>query len=81
MTSYNSSQSYYTDTSIDNSGRSWTWFTCNEVGYFQDAAPLGVPSLVSRLVQPSADLVSPISPIEGTPSYQHSSAHLLFYVP
>lgn len=24
---YNGSQSYYTDTEIDNAGRSWTWIT------------------------------------------------------
>jgi hypothetical protein len=43
---------------VDNSGRSWTWFTCTEVGFFQDGAPTNVPSLVSRLVQPSMDRVS-----------------------
>lgn len=30
---------------------------CNEVGYFQDGAPLGHPSLVTRLVQPAYDEV------------------------
>jgi len=52
---YNRSESYYTDTTIDNAGRSWTWVVCNEVGYFQDAAPTGHPTLVSRLDQPSSD--------------------------
>ncbi|KAI0065743.1 hypothetical protein BV25DRAFT_1978526 [Artomyces pyxidatus] len=28
---------------------------CNEMGFFQDSAPLGKPSLVSRLVVPSGD--------------------------
>ncbi|EIN10777.1 hypothetical protein PUNSTDRAFT_132850 [Punctularia strigosozonata HHB-11173 SS5] len=52
---YNTSQSYWTDTSINNSGRSWQWIVCNEVGFFQDSAPVGTPSLVSRLIQPAYD--------------------------
>ncbi|KAJ7167611.1 serine carboxypeptidase S28-domain-containing protein [Mycena filopes] len=48
--SYNTSQSYWTDTSIDNAGR------CNEVGFLQESAPPAQPSLVSRLIQPSYDL-------------------------
>jgi hypothetical protein len=34
---------------------------CNEVGYFQDAAPANHPTLVSRLDQPSSDEVIPLS--------------------
>jgi hypothetical protein len=42
----------YTDTSVDNTGnRQWTWMLCNEpFGYWQDGAPKGVPTIVSRLV-------------------------------
>ncbi|KAJ7284199.1 serine carboxypeptidase S28-domain-containing protein [Mycena rebaudengoi] len=54
--SYNTSQAYWTDTTVDNSGRSWFWIVCNEVGYLQDGAPKGHPSLVTRLVQPAYDL-------------------------
>ncbi|KAJ6551802.1 serine carboxypeptidase S28-domain-containing protein [Mycena capillaripes] len=54
--SYNTSQSFWTDTTIDNSGRSWFWIVCNEVGYLQESPPPGLPSLVTRLVQPSYDL-------------------------
>ncbi|KAJ7724875.1 serine carboxypeptidase S28-domain-containing protein [Mycena metata] len=54
--SYNTSQAYWTDTSIDNSGRSWFWIVCNEVGFLQESAPPGSPSLVSRLIQPAYDL-------------------------
>ncbi|KAK7062118.1 peptidase S28 [Favolaschia claudopus] len=54
--SYNTSQAFWTDTSIDNAGRSWMWIVCNEVGFLQESAPPGVPSLVSRLIQPSYDL-------------------------
>ncbi|KDR84025.1 hypothetical protein GALMADRAFT_54306 [Galerina marginata CBS 339.88] len=53
---YDTSLSYWTDTSIDNAGRSWFWIVCNEVGYLQEGAPLFHPSLVTRLVQPSYDL-------------------------
>lgn len=56
LTSYNTSQPYWTDTSIDNAGRSWFWIVCNEVGFLQESAPPGVPSLVSRLIQPPYDL-------------------------
>ncbi|KAF4598845.1 hypothetical protein EYR38_007253 [Pleurotus pulmonarius] len=54
--SYNATQEFYTDTDIDNSNRSWFWIVCNEVGYLQDGAPANSPSLVTRLVQPTADL-------------------------
>jgi pimeloyl-ACP methyl ester carboxylesterase len=53
---YDPTQAFYTDTSVDNSGRSWFWIVCNEVGYLQEGAPKGHPSLVTRLVQPSYDL-------------------------
>ncbi|KAI0029923.1 serine carboxypeptidase S28-domain-containing protein [Vararia minispora EC-137] len=46
---------YYTNTTIDNADRSWAWVLCNEVGYFRDAAPAHLPTLVSRLVQPRRD--------------------------
>lgn len=53
--SYNPTQSFYTDTEINNSGRSWTWIVCNQVGYLQEGPPVGVPALVTRLVQPPYD--------------------------
>jgi len=53
--SYDPTQSYYTDISVDNSGRSWEWFVCNYVGFLQDGAPIYWPSLVSRLIQPIYD--------------------------
>lgn len=49
---YDTTQTSWHDTSIDNAGRSWTWIVCNEVGYFQEGAPLGQKSIVTRLVQP-----------------------------
>ncbi|PBK97921.1 hypothetical protein ARMGADRAFT_1076366 [Armillaria gallica] len=54
--SYDATQDFYTDTSIDNAGRSWMWIVCNEVGYLQDGSPQGLPAIVTRLVQPSYDL-------------------------
>ncbi|PFH52555.1 hypothetical protein AMATHDRAFT_1958 [Amanita thiersii Skay4041] len=53
---YDTTQPYWTDTSIDNAGRSWFWIVCNEVGYLQARAPDDQPSLVTRLVQPPYDL-------------------------
>ncbi|KAG6896631.1 hypothetical protein C0992_007037 [Termitomyces sp. T32_za158] len=53
---YDPTQSYWTDTSVDNAWRSWFWIVCNEVGYLQEGAPKGYPTLVSRLIQPSYDL-------------------------
>ncbi|KIL68178.1 hypothetical protein M378DRAFT_158717 [Amanita muscaria Koide BX008] len=53
---YDATQSYYTNTTIDNANRSWFWFVCNEVGYLQEGAPLGTPTLASRLIQPPYDL-------------------------
>ncbi|KAI0065739.1 peptidase S28, partial [Artomyces pyxidatus] len=50
---YNASSSYWTDTSLGNDARSWFWIVCNEMGFFQDAAPAGHPSLVSSLVRAS----------------------------
>ncbi|KAF8995657.1 serine carboxypeptidase S28-domain-containing protein [Cyathus striatus] len=49
---YNTSQAFWTDTTIDNAGRSWMWIVCNEVGYLQGGAPVNQPTLVTRLVQP-----------------------------
>jgi hypothetical protein len=53
---YNTSQAFWTDTTIDNSERSWFWIVCNEVGFLQEGAPTTSPTLVTRLVQPIYDL-------------------------
>ncbi|KAF5392923.1 hypothetical protein D9757_001233 [Collybiopsis confluens] len=53
---YDPTQAYYTDTAIDNAGRSWTWIVCNEVGFLQDGAPTNVPTIVTRLAQPVSDI-------------------------
>ncbi|KAH9943800.1 peptidase S28 [Amylocystis lapponica] len=53
--SYDPTQSYYSDISIDNAGRSWEWIVCNYMGFLQDGAPLGYPTIVTRLVQPLYD--------------------------
>ncbi|KAL0955656.1 hypothetical protein HGRIS_001883 [Hohenbuehelia grisea] len=54
--SYNVTQDYWTNTTVDNANRSWFWIVCNEVGFLQEGAPTGQPSLVTRLVQPAYDL-------------------------
>ncbi|KAG7096411.1 hypothetical protein E1B28_003851 [Marasmius oreades] len=53
---YDANSTFYTDTSIDNAGRSWFWIVCNQVGYLQDGPPKGQPAVVTRLVQPSSDI-------------------------
>lgn len=49
---YNASSPIYTDTSVNNTiDRQWMWFLCNEpFGFWQDGAPAGTPTIVSRLV-------------------------------
>ncbi|RUP44430.1 serine carboxypeptidase S28-domain-containing protein [Jimgerdemannia flammicorona] len=48
--SYDPKNSFYTNTTLNNAGRSWTWQLCLEFGYWQAAAPKGHPTLISRLV-------------------------------
>ncbi|KAJ9157854.1 putative Serine peptidase [Pleurostoma richardsiae] len=52
---YNASNPFYTDLSLDNAaGRQWMWYLCNEpLEFWQDGAPAGVPSIVSRLINPA----------------------------
>ncbi|CAI7666909.1 unnamed protein product [Penicillium manginii] len=49
---YNASSPMFTDRSVNNTiDRQWQWFLCNEpLFYWQDAAPSGASSLVSRTV-------------------------------
>jgi hypothetical protein len=49
---YNASNPMFTDTSLSNTvDRQWEWMLCNEpFGYWQDGAPAGRPSIVSRTV-------------------------------
>jgi hypothetical protein len=58
--------------------RSWTWFTCNEVGFFQDAAPTTSPTLVSRLVQPAGDLVCRVDPFDSLRAHELMSIASMF---
>jgi len=53
--SYDANSTYYTSTAVDNANRSWFWFVCNEVGFLQESAPKGWPSLVSRTLHPAYD--------------------------
>ncbi|KAF4626929.1 hypothetical protein G7Y89_g11228 [Cudoniella acicularis] len=49
---YNTSNTYYTDYTVGNPwDRQWNWFLCNQpFAYWQDGAPEGIPTIVSRLV-------------------------------
>ncbi|KAK6439522.1 hypothetical protein LTR95_004273 [Oleoguttula sp. CCFEE 5521] len=54
LNSYSATSPLYTDTSLSNAvDRQWVWMTCNEpFGYWQDGAPEGTPTIVSRLITP-----------------------------
>ncbi|TDL29923.1 peptidase S28 [Rickenella mellea] len=47
---------FWTDPTLGNAARSWSWLVCNELGFFQDGAPTNQPTLVSRIIQPAYDL-------------------------
>lgn len=53
---YDPTADYWTNISVDNKIRSWFWFVCNEVGWFQSAAPASKPTLISRLIPADYDL-------------------------
>ncbi|KAG2346899.1 hypothetical protein BDR05DRAFT_928527 [Suillus weaverae] len=44
---------YWTNVTVDNSGRSWFWMVCNQIGFYEVAPPEGQPAIVSRILQPS----------------------------
>ncbi|KAF8827196.1 hypothetical protein HHX47_DHR5000591 [Lentinula edodes] len=56
LDSYDSTATYFTNTTIDNPYRSWNWILCNELSFSQSSPPPGVPALVSRIVQPEYDI-------------------------
>ncbi|KAG2048971.1 hypothetical protein BDR06DRAFT_962018 [Suillus hirtellus] len=49
---YNTSQPYWTNVTVNNAGRSWFWMVCNQVGWYQVGPPEGQPAIVSRILQP-----------------------------
>ncbi|OJA10423.1 hypothetical protein AZE42_08964 [Rhizopogon vesiculosus] len=49
---YDTSESYGTNTTVNNAVRSWTWMVCNQVGLYQDGPPYGQPAIVSRILDP-----------------------------
>ncbi|KAI0261078.1 peptidase S28 [Gloeopeniophorella convolvens] len=52
---YNTSQSFWTDISVDDANRSWFWIVCTAMGFLQESAPVGHQTLVSRIIQPIYD--------------------------
>ncbi|KAG1734459.1 peptidase S28 [Suillus paluster] len=52
---YNTSQSYWTNVTVDNADRSWTWMVCNQIGFYQVGPPEGQPAIVSHILQPIYD--------------------------
>ncbi|KAI0040526.1 peptidase S28 [Auriscalpium vulgare] len=53
--SYNANDTFWTSTDVNNDYRSWSWIVCTEMGFFQESAPLGYPTIVSRVLQPAYD--------------------------
>ncbi|KAF8552214.1 hypothetical protein OG21DRAFT_1465999 [Imleria badia] len=49
---YDTSQAYWTNVTVNNANRSWFWMVCNQVGYYQVGPPPGQPTIVSRILQP-----------------------------
>jgi len=50
---YNPTLSFYTNTTIDNSVRSWQWLCCNYFGFWNVGPPRGQQSLASHLITPA----------------------------
>ncbi|KAG2357279.1 peptidase S28 [Suillus spraguei] len=46
---------YWTNITVDNANRSWFWMVCNQEGFYQVGPPEGQPAVVSRILQPSFD--------------------------
>ncbi|KIK48996.1 hypothetical protein CY34DRAFT_429555 [Suillus luteus UH-Slu-Lm8-n1] len=44
---------YWTNITVNNWDRSWTWMVCNQIGFYQVGPPEGQPTIVSRILQPS----------------------------
>ncbi|KAI0043743.1 hypothetical protein FA95DRAFT_1498122, partial [Auriscalpium vulgare] len=56
--SYNANDTFWTSTDVNNDYRSWSWIVCTELGFFQESAPLGHPTIVSRVLQPAYDEIT-----------------------
>ncbi|KAG2039982.1 peptidase S28 [Suillus americanus] len=52
---YNTSQPYWTNVTVNNANRSWFWMVCNQVGWYQVGPPECEPAIVSRILQPIYD--------------------------
>jgi hypothetical protein len=49
---YDASQAYWTNITVNNASRSWFWMVCSQLGYYLVGPPEGQPTIVSRIVQP-----------------------------
>ena len=50
--SYDASQAYWTNVTVNNNYRSWFWMLCSQIGFYQASPPEGQPAIVSRILQP-----------------------------
>ncbi|KZO98573.1 hypothetical protein CALVIDRAFT_478445 [Calocera viscosa TUFC12733] len=53
--SYDTTNPTYTNVTIDQADRSWSWTCCNFVGWWEVGAPSGHPSIASRVLTPAYD--------------------------
>ncbi|KAG9312786.1 serine carboxypeptidase S28-domain-containing protein [Chiua virens] len=50
---YDTSQPFWSNVTVDNDNRSWFWLVCNQFGFYQVGPPEGQPAVVSRILQPN----------------------------
>ncbi|KAG2127940.1 serine carboxypeptidase S28-domain-containing protein [Suillus bovinus] len=55
LETYNPTDIYWTNITVDNAFRSWSWMVCNQIGFYQVGPPEGQPAIVSRILQPIYD--------------------------
>ncbi|KAG8978996.1 hypothetical protein FRC05_009206 [Tulasnella sp. 425] len=51
-----SNSSRWTNTTIDNTHRSWAWLYCNQLGWYFSGAPPNWPTIASRLNSPDSEV-------------------------
>jgi len=49
---YDPSQAYWTNVTVNNDHRSWSWMVCNQLGFYAVGPPEGQPAIMSRILQP-----------------------------
>ncbi|KAI0666133.1 peptidase S28 [Trametes maxima] len=53
LSTYDTENPFWTDTTVNNWSRSWQWLLCTQFGFWFDGAPKDTPTLVSRILTPA----------------------------